>query len=393
MESKTYTITPELEAKIPQYQAKYTDPIFDGRMYEIFNHEKSEECVNYSYRQNGHEIPVTLTAQNPLEQHFIYNWMKKYYTEGFNYSKDVQAVKDGLILWSDLQNKVETDLSEYIAKQKAKGEKPEEFLYEKQSTYVFNMNVYSAALYAWFKFCKDEFSIEVEPEMDKALEESFALQRESGIFSLIHAKDVAIVCRHPKEIYQDEANNWALHNTNGQALVWNYSFMPYDCYYINGRKVDGEIYQAVQNGTFTLDEFNKIDNEEDRAVVVTLLTTNKGQQGLLDFLKAELVNEEVLDHGEHERIEIGQGGEMMKSHTNYSERLQLFKTKQKYSWANDSKGNTNTKLAWLHEVCPSTGTDYLIPVCPSHNTAVDAAKACRPKLVPSSLPYKWMSAN
>jgi hypothetical protein len=79
--------------------------------------------------------------------------------------------------------------------------------------------------------------------------------------------------------------------------------------------------------------------------------------------------------------------------SNYSETVRIFKTKNKFSFLQNSKGELNQPYAWLHLVCPSTKTEYLIDTCPSFNDAIECAKWHRPKQVPISIPYQWLSAN
>ena len=97
---------------------------------------------------------------------------------------------------------------------------------------------------------------------------------------------------------------------------------------------------------------------------------------MLKLLDAELIDEQKIKHT-----------------NNYSEVLKLYKSNKSYTFANDSQGNQNVRLAWLEMICPSTGSTYMIEVCPSFNNALSAAKWIRPKVVPQSMKYNWISAN
>jgi hypothetical protein len=136
------------------------------------------------------------------------------------------------------------------------------------------------------------------------------------------------------------------------------------------------MFEKVNNNQLTYEEFQKLDNEDIKASIITIIKENKGNQAVLDFLRAELISEEEIKHTD-----------------NYSEKISLFKSKLSFQWANDSKGNLNSKLAWLSLICPSTGQNYLIEVCPTLKTATEAAKWIRPKQVPFDLKYSWISAN
>ena len=121
---------------------------------------------------------------------------------------------------------------------------------------------------------------------------------------------------------------------------------------------------------------NNEKNEDIRASIITLIKERSGNEGLMKFLNATLVDEKKVEH-----------------ENGYSETLRIWKTKQKYSFLVDSKGNTNVPYAWIEMICPSTGQTYLIDTCPTFKDAIECAKWHRPKMVPSSVPYVWQSAN
>ena len=390
-------MTPEIEAKIPIYKENATRDIYNRNTYRKFNLLDATKAVEWNYAKSNFAIPVVLSTENALEMQLMRNLMAlnyKYYQPTVKKILKLKTTKERATAAKELQTTVENDIKKYMSSRNS--DIFRDYLKEKSDSYVFTMNIYSPALYAWWSFIRDEFNVPLEEELNKDFEEGFALQREAGIYAVITGEEVAIVSRHPKSIYQDESNNWVMHNTKGQAVEWNYTFQPYDCYYINGRVVEKELFEGVLNKTFTFDQFNELDNEDQRAAVMTLIRENHGEQGMLEFLKAEKVDSWTVDHGDHDILQVDEiTGEYSISgeKRRHVEILELYKTKDKHDWAMDSKGNLGAQLAWLHEICPSTGSHYFINVPPEIKTAEAAAKYARPSRVPDSVPLLWNSAN
>jgi hypothetical protein len=136
------------------------------------------------------------------------------------------------------------------------------------------------------------------------------------------------------------------------------------------------LFNKLKEDKFTFGDFNSLENEDQKASVITFIKETKGNEGVLNFLKARLEDTQIVKHTE-----------------SYTEELKLFKTSERYDWANDSKGNSGVQLAWVQFKCPSTDSYYMIEVCPSFSNVVEAAKWLRPKNVPSNLIYQWQSAN
>jgi hypothetical protein len=130
------------------------------------------------------------------------------------------------------------------------------------------------------------------------------------------------------------------------------------------------------NNDYSFKEFNELDNEDEKGVILTLIRESRGNKGLLEFLGAELVDTKTIKHTNE-----------------YSETIKLYKTKKKYSFLQNSKGELNQPYAWINMKCPSTGTEYFIDTCPTFKDAIECAKWHRPKQVPTELSYQWQSAN
>jgi hypothetical protein len=199
----------------------------------------------------------------------------------------------------------------------------------------------------------------------------------------------------PKEI---RMNDEGFHNTSDKlgALIYENDY-PYN--FINNREVEQELVDAYHDKTMTFEWFNSLKNEEDKAAIVTLIKENEGEQGLLNFLGAVLVDEHTFNHPEEDvydivfengRNKVVKTGE---KRPGYVDIHRLYRTKKNFEWASDKDLNRNVPLAWQEMSCASTGQTYLISVCPTIKTAEEGAKYLRPSVVPQTIPYVWQSAN
>lgn len=369
-------ITPEIRAKIPEYKARAIEGVLDGGRYKSFDINKARDAVNWNYNAVGMKEPIILVAENPLEQQLMFNMMNKnldkYRTK---IDSDVLRLRYGLMTQEDknAQSKELCDMIFADISLLTKNE-IEELRAEYNNSYVYTLNVYSDIYFSWLKFVKDEFKIHLPVEGD--IEEAFALQRASCVYSVIFNEDVAVVCKYPLEVHQDESNEFALNNAFGEAIKWSYNVVPFPCHYINGRYLEPDLYASVVDGTLTFDDFVKIDNEDIKGCIVTLIKARGGNEALMNFLGAELVDEQDIVHA-----------------NGYTEHQRLFRTKESFSWAHDGDGNAGAKLAWNEQICPSTGNTYLIETKPCFDKVLDSAKWLRPSWVPLDKPYLWQSAS
>ena len=138
-------------------------------------------------------------------------------------------------------------------------------------------------------------------------------------------------------------------------------------YFINDR----EILHAYYEEPITRDRFLNETNEEYRAAMYEIIEHRK-QGGMLELLDAYIADSVTLVHT---------GGEM--------ETLEYYKTKDEFNGETDINGKSPAQLAWLKMICPSTSTQYLVPVDSGFKTAEDAAKSTRPSFIPLNVPYFW----
>lgn len=323
-------LTPEIEAKIPEYIARALDGVSDGGRYENFNYDNAVAAVKWNYKKCDMECPTVLVAENPFEMQLMYN---KYICELENLPKTVE------------------NLRKY------------------NNSYLFTLNFYSDCYYSWYEFIRKEFNLELS--INDEFQECFALQRASGVCQAIFGEKVCVVCKYPKRIYWD--NNDLLHNTTGQAIEWGYTdeTTKFDCYYIHGREMPDELFTVG----FTKEDFLNQTNEDIRAGMFEIIES-RGEGSMLEFLEAYTYNVEHINHLNGE-----------------NETLTLYRTHNKFPELEDLTGKSNVPLCWLRLECPSTGTNYLISTDASFETASEAAKYHRPEEIPFELDYIWNSRN
>lgn len=323
-------LTPEILAKIPEYQERALRGIFDGKRYASFDLEKATAAIAWHYNQINVPMPRIIVAENPLEQQLI-----------------IAALKAK----PDLLDKSVEEILAY----KVKGPITIE------GAYLFTLNVYSNAYYAWYEFLRKELVLELT--CNEMFQEVFALQRASDIYSCIFAEEVCVPCKYPKQVLR---NDNGLHCTTGTSVTWGYVKHPWKCYYINGRHIENSFFEKCLNNEITLDEYLKLDNDEQRSAVYMLY----GEEKMFNFLGATAIDSTSIVH---------RNGEV--------EEITLFKTTKPLNSV------TKKPYAWLKRICPSTGTVYLTPTNPDFTKALDSSKFHRPSEIPIDRPYLWNSRS
>lgn len=337
-------LTPEIEAKIPEYIARALEGVSDGGRHREFNIDKAREAVDWNYRKAGFEPPERiLVAENPLEMNIMYN---------------IEAMKD-----------------KYGADVDVTDPKYKDELFAANSSYLFTLNFYSDGYYAWYEFIRKEFEIELS--INDEFQECFRLQKASGVCQLICADVLAVVCKYPLAIHWDDENR--LHSTSGVAVEWgvNKDSNEYgidtswdNCYFIHGRAMDKRVFSG-----FSREDFLNEQDEDIRAGMYEVIEA-KGEGSMLEFLGAKKVHNQTFVHD---------NGDL--------EEMELYRTDEVFEGEEDLNGNSPAALAWLKMICPSTGTVYLIPSDSSFETCEEAAKFHRPNYVEKDLPYSWMQRN
>jgi hypothetical protein len=237
-------------------------------------------------------------------------------------------------------------------------------VYEPFSAYI---NADDTSWLSFYEYFLDNFDFMEEHR------ENFNLISEcvENSYLQIQMDKVCIVSKYPKKIIRNSNND--LHCTNGYAIEFADG---YGQHYINGRFIEEEIFNECDSLINAKISFHKNTNEDIRAAIITIIKENFGNQGLLDMLDAVMVDEKTIKHnGDYEEI------------------VRIYKTKTKYSFLQNSKGELDQPYAWIEFTCPSTKSIYLIDTCPTFTDAIECAKWHRPNNVPDSVDYTWYSAN
>jgi len=242
------------------------------------------------------------------------------------------------------------------------------------NSYLFTLNVYSNSYYTWFKFIKDEFNLPLTIEND--FEECFLLQRESGIYSAIFSEMVCIVSKYPKKVNRNLNND--LHSTSGIAIDWGYSseLTNFNSYYINGRNIPTELFNSVLNKKYTFEEFCLENNEDIKGGVIAIIKENFGNEELVKFLNAEVIDTKVFNHL-----------------SGHKETQKLWRTKNVINCLVNDKGEQGEYMSWYEITCPSTGTVYMLDTLPTFKKVDECAKFHRPSQIPKELEYNFTQFN
>lgn len=353
--------TPEIQAKIPAYIAKAKDDLYSGA--EAANWQKPDTIiyVDKIYQFSEKKKPVVVVANNIQEY-------KRFFDMLFNDNKNdniwptiekIFAEKnDGKISEDELK------IEDVLRKMKYSSKKAMSAKYD----YLFLTSEYARVYLMWYMFIHKEFNIPFSKSEE--LEWFYNHVHKASISRCYFTEKICLVLRMPSKIVRNEIG---FHNVHGAAIEFTGGEK---YYYINGRSIPNWVFENYEKGTLTFDMFLKEKNEDIKAGIITLIKEREDNEGLLKFLKAELVEEKNVTH-----------------ENGYSEILKLYKTKETYDFLVNSKGETNQPYAWIQMICPSTGQIYLIDTCPTFTDVIECAKWHRPKMVPKSVPYVWQSAN
>lgn len=388
-ENKLQELTPEKEAKIPQYIAKAVVGVFDGGRYKDFNPDKAREAVEWNYTEGKMKPPMMLVVSNPFELQMMTNILCLLDEEGkipYRNQEDYdwfKTIAQNALVQLSAHPKASGDFEKY--RQKAlkdlqnlisgssfvKSDKVDK-LWQYNNMHLITLNVNSDAYYQWYMFLCNEFGLKID--VDAGMQKCFGLQRESCVYSATYMNYLCIVCKYPKRIHVDANNN--LHNPLGPAFDWDTTTgLPLEAHYIHGRNFPRTLFEKVVGGEYTKEDFTKETNEDTKGIVYSIKEAQRSGS-MLEFLGASEFHRESIVH-KNGRIE----------------EAVLFRTKEKFSELRDLAGNTGVPLCWLQMECPTTGTKYLVATDPSFKKAGEALKYHRPSEVPITHPYSWASAN
>lgn len=359
--------TEEIKSKINIYKDKCVNDLYNGTEHSLWKREYTVNYINYIYKlSNEKDKPVVVIADNIIEYKLYFNLL---FNELYNKksTKIINSVhkiiNDPNSSSEDISNseKLILDLKNDLSHMKTN-------LIKAETHYLFICSEYARVYLMWFKFIKDEFKLSTSVE--EKLDWLYDNVNKSNMAKAFFCKNIVLVLRMPKKI---KRNSVGFHSVDNEgAIIYDNQKL----HYINGRSIPNWVFDKYFSKTLTFEDFVNEDNEDIKAGIITLIKENEGNEGLIKFLDAIKVDEQIIHHA-----------------NNYSETMILYKTKSKYSFLKDSKGNTDVSYAWLSMNCPSTGSNYLIDTCPTFTDVLECAKWHRPNQINSKIPYFWQSAN
>ena len=372
--------TPEIQAKIPEYQNRVLEPIFNGSKYHNFDIEKAKKAIKWNYEKCGFKMPVVLVAENPLEQQYLFNYLNTPQSNLFR--KIIYVLNNEFIeielfnkkckissyfilffnlsllnnqLSSQLDSQLDSQLNSQLHSQLDSQLRSQLYLKNISNynyNYLFTLNIYSEVYYTWFEFVRKEFNLNLTINDD--FQECFNLHKESGIYSAIFSKEVCVISKYPLEIHQESAQ-FRLNNIEKSAIIWSNSFAPLDCYYINGLNISKELFEKLSKKEVSFENWVNESNEEIKSAILSFYQQKFGDEFLFQFLSKNLKEiDTFVDKKEAKYLEGTTKGMNVGVYT-------LF------------KGIVNNEyIAYVRCYCPSTDRMFFLGVNPENTNAKDA---------------------
>jgi hypothetical protein len=230
---------------------------------------------------------LTIEQKNRLKQ--IKNeYVKKAITfQEIDKQKSINAIGFVYSLIKKQMPKIYKVSSPFFAQKLANKLKGTEKIFYQFGTYL---TIYWQSFYAFYDTFV-EFGI-IGDKFDKY--QKLKQVTDTGIFSTIEFENAIIICEKPIICHKNENG---MHCTTGPAIKWRDGYCQY---YINGRKIDKQLFNKCLSGEVTQSEFLDEQNDERRSAMYMIL----GEEKIMNLLCAELVDETTVvhDNGEVEKI-------------------------------------------------------------------------------------------
>jgi len=172
----------------------------------------------------------------------------------------------------------------------------------------------------------------------------------SGYFSMIQMDTHCFVIKNPVHIHRNEQNqmnsvdDYAIKFSDGTGM-----------YYVNGLFVTDELFDKLQNETYTFEDFSKETNEEIKSACISYMQQKHGDSYLFDFLSANMKEIDSYVDKKDEKYLVGTTQSMTVGV------YTLFKGK-----VND------VQIAYVRCYCPSTDRMFFLGVDPKFKSAKNA---------------------
>lgn len=198
---KVEKLTPEQEAKIPEYLEKYYNKIYNPQKVD---EKKAIKSINYIYKEAGYGEPQVIFATSPIDAQIIANT--------FTQEDKIKNIVDNM-----RKNKV--PVTEMFEKLRGK------IKYEETSWYG---NISDYGWTCFYEFINNE----IFPDFKLEIWDIWKELVESNIYDMIQLEKVCIVIVMPEHVKVNADKR--LHCETGSAIRWSDG---YELYYLNGINV------------------------------------------------------------------------------------------------------------------------------------------------------------
>jgi hypothetical protein len=340
---KLEVLTKEQEDLIPIVRQEWLDLFFKNK--GNLNKKLFEAQIDWLYKRLNYKKPFIWYCDSPLMVQIIINIIKntpqtnalirENNNIGANIRDNIGAniranigdnIRDNIgdNIWDNIGDNISANIRANIRDNK--------LVYEPVSCYCNVSDFGWVAFYDYFKRL-NYF------KFDWTDFENFQKLITSGVYDFVAFKDIVFVSSCPIEVSQD--NNNRLHNTSGASVMFKDG---YSVYAIHGRILPSWIWE--QKEIITKEKFLSEKNAEIRGGIYSVL----GDKKIMELLGAIEIDKKIIQH-RNDEVEI----------------IKLIKTKESFPEID------NNPFAWVKFICPSTGSDYLIPCEPKFTNAKEAA--------------------
>jgi hypothetical protein len=339
-------LTPEQEAKIPEYLQRYYDKVYRS---QPIDRNMCEESITYIYKQAGYKAPYVWYVESPLMAQIVANLLtnKDYSNLASNLvSNLVSNLRSNLVsnlasnlesnlrsnlasnlesnlrsnlrnnLWNNLESNLWSNLGNNLANN-----------LDSNLNYIITSYYGNLSDYGWTCFY-DFINNELMPSYNLELWNKWKDLINSNIYDMIQFDGLCIVMAMPEKVNID--TNKRLHSETSCAVSWKDG---YEIYAWHGLIIPKEWIENKKS--ITKEIIAQEGNAERRRCIQEIL----GGEAYLS----------LLDVSEVDKDFDAQGNEMI-----------LYQTKKVDEAANEH-------IYYLKVTCPSTGRNYFLCVPESKN--------------------------
>lgn len=338
---KTLQDLPEnYEELCEQYKKECMNGLYEGHQDKTNKREDTVEFIEEVYKIAGFQKPVVIIADNPNSYKHMFHEIPRDQERIARLFQLKNEGKDIAEYEMEIESRLEAD---FLEKSKVEGFNLE----PARSHWLYFCSEYSRAYYMFYYFIHKELDIPFS--MSETLEKLYKLSIKSFTSRCFFTENFVLVLRNPKRIHRNEIG---FNNPNGPAILFRGE---YGMYYINGRRLSREMYEAVANQTFTFDDFTKINNEDVKSAVIGLMEQRFGLDYVGNFLSERLVKVDTYVHEKDASLMLG---------TTQSELLNVYDLL--------SFRGEGLDVKYVRCYCPSTDRMFLLPVESRFKNAKDA---------------------